>query len=74
MPTTPDKLNAHLTEIETKIAFQEQMIDELNQALIDQQCVLEKVQQQLRHLAQKLQGIQTSNIASRSEETPPPHY
>lgn len=74
MPTTLDNLYTHLIELETKITFQEQVIEELNQALIDQQLVLDKVQQQLRHLAQKLQGISTSQIASRSEETPPPHY
>lgn len=69
-----DELFSYLTELETKVAFQEQTIEELNQALIDQQFALDKVQQQLRHLAEKLQGVQTSNIASRAEETPPPHY
>lgn len=69
-----DEILSYLTELETKVAFQEQTIEELNQALIDQQFVLDKMQQQLRHLAEKLHGVQTSNIASRSEETPPPHY
>ncbi|MDG6447892.1 SlyX family protein [Glaesserella parasuis] len=67
-------LNKILAELETKIAFQEHTIEELNQALVDQQFALDKLQQQVRHLAEKLQGIQPSNIASRSEETPPPHY
>lgn len=61
-------------ELETKIAFQEQMIEELNQALIQQQFALDKLQLQVRHLAEKLQGMAGSNVASRSEETPPPHY
>lgn len=72
--TNFEQLIAYLTELETKVSFQEQTIEELNQALIDQQFILDKMQQQLRHLAEKLQGVQTSNIASRSEETPPPHY
>lgn len=74
MPTNFESLLAHIMELETKIAFQEQTIEELNQALIDQQFTLDKMQQQVRHLAEKLQGVQTSNIASRAEETPPPHY
>lgn len=63
-----------LIELETKLLFQEQLIEELNQALIHQQFAIDKMQLQLMHLAQKLQGIQPSNIASLSEETPPPHY
>lgn len=69
-----EKILAYLTELETKVAFQEQTIEDLNQALIDQQFLLDKLQQQVRQLAEKLKGVQTSNIASRAEETPPPHY
>lgn len=65
---------ARITELETKVAFQEVIIEELNQALISQQFAVDKMQLQLRQLAEKLQGLQPSNIASRSEETPPPHY
>ncbi|WP_373767399.1 SlyX family protein [Glaesserella sp.] len=69
-----EKILAYLTELETKVAFQEQTIEDLNQALIDQQFLLDKLQQQVRQLAEKLKGVQISNIASRAEETPPPHY
>jgi SlyX protein len=65
---------ARLTELETKIAFQEVVIEELNQALISQQFAFDKMQNQLRQLAEKLKGLQGSNVASRAEETPPPHY
>lgn len=64
----------YLVELETRLAFQEQTIDELNQALIQQQFALDKLQMQVRHLAEKLQGVADSNVASRAEETPPPHY
>lgn len=66
--------HATIIELETKITFQEQMIEELNQALIQQQFALDKLQLQVRHLAEKLQGMSASNVASRAEETPPPHY
>lgn len=74
MPTNIENILTHLTELETKITFQEQTIEELNQALVDQQFALDKMQQQVRHLAEKLQGVQDSNIASQVEEAPPPHY
>lgn len=67
-------LSQRLTELETKVAFQDITIEELNQALIHQQFALEKAQTQLRQLAEKLRGMQPSNLASAAEETPPPHY
>lgn len=74
MQENVEKINACLVELETKIAFQEQIIEDLNQALVHQQFALDKLQLQVRNLAEKLQGISGSNVASRAEETPPPHY
>ncbi|QNS15506.1 SlyX family protein [Mannheimia bovis] len=67
-------LSARITELETKVAFQELIIEELNQSLIKQQFAIDKLQTQIRHIAEKLKGAQVSLVASRSEETPPPHY
>lgn len=72
--TIENELLARIAELETKVAFQEGTIEELNQALIHHQFVLDKLQTQVRHFAEKLQGVQSSNIASQAEETPPPHY
>ncbi|AHG78466.1 SlyX family protein [Mannheimia varigena] len=67
-------LSVRITELETKVAFQEMIIEELNQLLIDQQFAIDKLQMQIRHIAEKLKGAQISQVASRLEETPPPHY
>ncbi|MCK3654928.1 SlyX protein [Pasteurellaceae bacterium Macca] len=67
-------MERHLIELETKLAFAEMTIEELNQALIQQQFALDRLQNQVRQLAEKLQGMQPSQVASRAEETPPPHY
>ncbi|WP_032093906.1 MULTISPECIES: SlyX family protein [Pasteurellaceae] len=63
-----------IAELEMKIAFQEKLLEDLNQALVAQQFAIDKMQLQLRYLANKLKDMQPSNIASQSEETPPPHY
>lgn len=68
------KLLSRIAELEMKVAFQEQTIEELNQALVDQQFALDKLQVQLRYFAEKFKGLATSNVASQAEETPPPHY
>ena len=67
-------LEDRIAELEMKIAFQEQLLDELNQALVQQQFDMDKIQLQLRYLAGKLKDMQPSHIASQAEETPPPHY
>ncbi|WP_233113846.1 SlyX family protein [Aggregatibacter actinomycetemcomitans] len=67
-------LAQRITELEMKATFQETTIEELNQALVEQQLILDKIQLQLRYLANKIQDMQPSNIASQAEETPPPHY
>ena len=67
-------LENRIEELETKIAFQEQLLDELNHALVQQQFDIDKMQVQLRYMANKLKDFQPSNSASQSEETPPPHY
>ncbi|TYB10371.1 SlyX family protein [Aggregatibacter actinomycetemcomitans] len=67
-------LAQRITELEMKATFQETTIEELNQALVEQQFILDKIQLQLPYLANKIQDMQPSNIASQAEETPPPHY
>ena len=60
--------------LETKVALQEMTIEELNQMVVNLQSDISKLKEQLTLLSQKLQATQVSNIASLSEETPPPHY
>ncbi|MCW8329671.1 SlyX family protein [Photobacterium sp. SDRW27] len=72
--TEIEKLQAQIDELEMKQAFQEQTIDDLNQALTAQQFLIEKMQVQLKFMVGKVKGMQTSNLADESEETPPPHY
>ena len=47
-------LENRIEELETKIAFQEQLLDELNHALVQQQFDIDKMQVQLRYMANKL--------------------
>ena len=67
-------MNQQLELLETKVAFQEMTIEELNQMVVKLQADISKLKEQLMLLSQKVQATQTSNIANLSEETPPPHY
>ena len=39
-----------------------------------QQFMIDRMEVQLKFMVGKVKGMQTSNMASESEETPPPHY
>ena len=69
-----DSLQQQIDELETKLAFQDLTVEQLNQEVIKLNDLLSRQQQQIQMLVGKLQAIAPSNIASQSEETPPPHY
>lgn len=68
------QLNQKIDDLECKAAFQEQTIEELNDALSQQQLLISKMQHQMKYVVGKVKNIDTSNLADPSEETPPPHY
>lgn len=62
-----------LTELETRFAFAEDLIETLNQTVIRQQQQLDSLQEQLRLLHQQLHDSQ-SDAPSTPREEIPPHY
>jgi len=63
-----------IEQLQMKLAFQEDTIESLNQALIEQQKQMDDLQFQLKQLVSKISAIEPSNMASEKEESPPPHY
>ena len=60
-----------LMMIEMSLANHEKMLDELNQVIIEQGKLIEKLSRQNQYLL-NLAG--NDAVKPQSEETPPPHY
>ncbi|WP_296764212.1 SlyX family protein [Thiobacillus sp.] len=73
----PDSLaawaQARLTEIETKLAFAEDLLDTLNQTVVRQQDQIDSLQQQLRLLNDRLKDARPDESRTLRDDIPP-HY
>ncbi|MBD1575964.1 SlyX family protein [Vibrio sp. S11_S32] len=69
-----DLLKQRIDDLECQLAFQEQTISELNDALSQQQLLITRMQDQMKFVVGKVKNLDASNLADSSEETPPPHY
>lgn len=63
-----------LEQLETRLAFQDDTIEQLNQEITAQGNEIVRLKTQLSLMVKKFKELQPSQLASQAEETPPPHY
>ncbi|WP_086982052.1 SlyX family protein [Vibrio aphrogenes] len=68
------ELKQRIDDLECQVAFQEQTINDLNDALSQQQILISRMQDQMKFVVGKVKNLDASHLADASEETPPPHY
>ncbi|WP_414705362.1 SlyX family protein [Pseudomonas sp.] len=66
-------MEERITELESRLAFQDDTIQALNDVLVAQQRVMERMQLQLVALA-KRQQESSNQFDMTGDEAPPPHY
>lgn len=62
-----------LIELETKMAFQEDLLQDLNDVVARQEQQLEKLWQANKMLKSQLDSVHSA-VGETSSEAPPPHY
>ena len=63
-----------LEELEIKVAYQENQIEELNKALFEHWKVIEKMTRNMEIVVDRVAAVAQQIPASSEEEKPPPHY
>ncbi|MBD1387970.1 SlyX family protein [Neiella sp. HB171785] len=74
MVANDNALQTRIDELESKLAFQEITMNDLNQELSAHRELIDKLQVQVKLMFSQIHDLKGSNMASESEETPPPHY
>ncbi len=66
-----DNLEERLIEIETALANQERIVEDLNSVVIAQGKIIDRLVKQNQYL---MSVVDQDSVKPLSEETPPPHY
>ena len=66
-------IEARMAELESRLAFQDDTIQALNDELVVQQRLIERLQMQVAALAKRQDEV-SSQFGQAESEAPPPHY
>lgn len=67
-------MESRITDLEIHLMHHEHTIGELNEVVIRQQQVIERLISEIELIKMQLRAIAPSDIKAPSEEEPPPHY
>jgi len=67
-------MEQRLMELESRVAFQDDAIQKLNDVVVSQQEQIDLLLSELKYLNEKVRDLTSELIASEDQETPPPHY
>ena len=63
-----------LIELETRLAFQDHTLQELNTVIVRQQQEIAALTREIENLKAQFKTLAPELVASRGDDTPPPHY
>jgi SlyX protein len=69
-----DDTDARLEALETKVAYQDQVIEDLNTAITEQWRELDGLKRLASSLIEQVKEMELGGRLSAGKEPPPPHY
>ncbi|QBY04005.1 SlyX family protein [Thalassotalea sp. HSM 43] len=69
-----EQLQDRIDNLEAKIAFQDDVIEQLNIEITAHQEGISHLKDQLNLVVDKVKSMNASQIANPEDEAPPPHY
>ena len=65
-----------IIDLQSKLAFQDETINELNEVITDQQNQLDQLREEIRLLSLRIASVaeSTAGAGTEEKEPPPPHY
>ena len=63
-----------IIELQTKLAFQEDLLENLNQVITDQQGQIAKLERTVESIIVQMHGMQSSGQDNGQQQEIPPHY
>lgn len=63
-----------IEELESRLAFQDEAIETLNQSLVALRAQADALQRRVAALESKLKGLEPGVVGRIEDEPPPPHY
>jgi SlyX protein len=74
MNKKPQELENRIDVLESKISFQEETIQQLDDIIVDQQTRLERLEKSFRVLLDDVLAQKNQQPPNPDDDAPPPHY
>ena len=63
-----------LVDLETRLAYQDQLVDELNKLVYEQDKRLRKLEETCKELSKQFTSLAEDSGVTEYDDQPPPHY
>ena len=63
-----------IIDLQSKLAFQDETINDLNEVITDQQNQLDQLREDIRLLNLRISSVAEASNVADEKEPPPPHY
>jgi SlyX protein len=67
-------MNDDIVDLQTRLAFQDGLLDELNEVVTNQQKQIDRLEMLIAGLKAQIESLHQTQMMRQGDEPPPPHY